>query len=181
MRENRGVASACAVCGRCPGPGCGSLTRSAVPAPVSQTRPSGTRKRVPASSFLRGRSEVQGAMNPRPRRKDEWRPSALAETRLLKRSPRVARYRLSSQRRLGWKVCPVKKIVPGTPRPRGALLVLTPAPASARARRANAIRSTNCSAIPQCFPEIGGILEVVDRLLELLVRLESVAVAGLKT
>jgi len=42
-----------------------------------------------------------------------------AEIRLLKRSPWIARCRLSSQRRLGRGACPVKKVAPGTSRPRG--------------------------------------------------------------
>ncbi len=39
-----------------------------------------------------------------------------AEFRLLARSPRVAKYRLSSHQRLDLEVCPMKKVVPGTPR-----------------------------------------------------------------
>ena len=114
----------------------------------SQTRPSGTRKRVPASPFLRALSEVSDAIKTWARRKDERRPTALAETRLLKRSPRVARYRLSSQRRLGRRGCPVKKVVPGTPRSRGRSWYLTPTPALSQARRAHAIRTTNCPPAP---------------------------------
>ncbi|RLE33038.1 MAG: hypothetical protein DRJ61_08145 [Acidobacteria bacterium] len=49
--------------------------------------------------------------------------TALAETRLLRRSPWIARCRLSSQRCLGLKVCRVKKAAPGTSRRRGVLLI----------------------------------------------------------
>jgi len=45
------------------------------------------------------------------------------ETRWQARSPWIARCRLSSQRLLVRRGCPVKKVAPGTSRWRGALMI----------------------------------------------------------
>ncbi len=96
-----------AVCGRgrCFGPGRGSRILSLFPNPGLLACPSG----IPASPFLRARGRLSDSRNTRPRKKDERRPTASAETRLLTARPWGARCRPSSHRRLNRKLGPVKR------------------------------------------------------------------------